>query len=78
MQEIDQTAEFSLDATAFTPSLFDSADFSYSLSSNFVTTASNYTLTFKTSMDIGSHDGCFVKYTFPPELDISTMSLTDV
>tara|TARA_B110000285_G_scaffold210174_1_gene251814 strand:- start:145 stop:318 length:174 start_codon:yes stop_codon:yes gene_type:complete len=39
---------------------------------------SDYSIEFKTDILIDAQDGCFVKYTFPPELDATYIDLTDV
>ena len=41
------------------------------MTSDFLDKPSNYTLTFETDIDITSGSGCFIKYTFPQEVDLS-------
>jgi len=39
---------------------------------------SNYSINFTSYIDIGSNDGCYVKYTFPPEIDAQYLNLNEV
>lgn len=68
---IDQTEQFSVDATGLLAPVFGQSNFEYALTSDFLDKPSNYTLTFTTDLDVTSGDGCFVKYTFPQEVDLS-------
>jgi hypothetical protein len=39
---------------------------------------SSYKLTFETSNPVEPSANCYVKYTFPDEIDVSEMDLTDI
>jgi len=75
---IDFTADFSLDATSKTAAQISDDTFSYSLGVAFPTELTDYTLSFETQSMIESDQGCYVKITFPDEIDISSVDLTNI
>jgi len=69
---IDYSADLmKIDATLFTPMTIADDDFIYHLSHHHANELSDYKISFDSGIPISSSDGCFVKYTFPPELNTS-------
>jgi hypothetical protein len=43
-----------------------------------VTKQSDYTIKFDSNIDVSSKDGCYVKYTFPEEMNLSKIQLAKI
>lgn len=67
-----------LDASLFTPYPISVDSFSYMLSHHHSAELSSYLISFETEIPIDNQQGCFVKYTFPEELDVSQVILDNV
>lgn len=77
--DIDSSESFSQDASAYDPYPINDTNIAYTLSTGIPAAfPSTYTLTFQLQNDIESPGGCWVKFTFPPEVDISQVDLTSV
>ena len=74
---VDYSSEFSLDGTGLTYSAIDAATFAYDIDIVFPSELSTYKLTFDTEQ-IDSNGGCYVKYTFPAEIDISEVEVNSI
>ena len=45
---------------------------------SFAAEASDYTVDFTSTAPIDSMNGCFVKYTFPDEIDVTSLDLENI
>ena len=77
---MDKSVKFSLDASAFTPFQAVADDITYTLGSKLVQQETTYMIDFKSEVPLEVDDpdnaatnpqGCFVKYNFPRELQVS-------
>ena len=75
---LDLSNKFALDASNLVHSPIDDATFSYEVHEPFLERLSTYTLTFETVNHIDSDRVCYVKYTFPSELDISELDYSSI
>jgi hypothetical protein len=73
---IDFTPNLSqIDATNFSPMAISDDSFEYHLSHYHANELSDYTISFNAGLPISAQDGCYVKFTFPPELGTSEINL---
>jgi hypothetical protein len=75
---IDFSTTFSLDASAFTVPELDASSLSYEIGSPFLSDFTTYKLTVDYSGPIEPSTGCFIKYTFPAEIDISEVDASSI
>lgn len=77
---IDYASDFFLDATSKTaaPQAIVDDSFEYQISNAFPNDYAEYTLEFDVPNAIEADGGCFVKYTFPVEIDISEVDQADM
>jgi hypothetical protein len=74
----DFSSDFSLDASSLSATAINDDTFSYELGVSFPSELTEYALTFETPNQIDSDKGCYVKYTFPDEIDISSIDKTNI
>jgi hypothetical protein len=75
------TAESSvlqIDATYYTSMLLDDSLITYDLDVVYPGEYSTYTISFKSEVPLDITDGCYVKYTFPKEIDANRMDLSSI
>jgi hypothetical protein len=75
---IDFVESFDYDGTSLTLIEVDDSTFLYDISSNFPRDESDKIISFELSNSLETNDGCYVKITFPDEIDISNVNLTDI
>jgi hypothetical protein len=56
----------------------DDSTFTYEISSNFPSDETDKVISFALTNPLELNDGCYVKVTFPDEIDISNVNLTDI
>lgn len=75
---IDTSEAFAFDGTALTPVSVDDSTFSYEISSSFPRDETEKVISFELSNPLEFNDGCYIKITFPEEIDISNMNFDDI
>jgi len=75
---IDFVESFDYDGTNLTLIEIDDSTFVFDISSFFPGDESDKIISFELSNPLELNDGCYVKITFPDEIDISSVNLTDI
>jgi len=75
---LDKSIELQIDATNLLPSIISDSDLTIEMSIPALNQVTSYTLKFELPVPIDSTGKCFVKYTFPDELDISGLDLDTI
>ena len=76
--QIDHSEDFALDGSAFVPAPLEVSRISADIEVPFAGEATDYTITFTTSLNVGPSSGCFVRYTFPEDVDASGLDLANI
>ena len=75
---LDFSTTFALDGTGLQFAQIEDSSLIVDIVESFPNELTQYKITFETPNHIDSDAGCFVKYTFPPELDISQVDFLNV
>lgn len=76
--QIDHSEDFVLDGSTLAPALLEVSLISADIEVPFAGEATDYTITFTTSLNVGPSSGCYVRYTFPENVDASGLDLTNI
>ena len=74
----NELSSLSLDATSLEPEILQANSISFALSNSSNGDATNLTVSFTSETPISPSNGCFVKYSFPPEFDLSIFDTENV
>lgn len=74
----DYSSQFTFDGSNLQPEQIEDSSFEVELTDFFPNEVTDYKITFETPNHIDSDAGCFVKYTFPEEIDISQVDLKNI
>lgn len=67
-----------LDSSQFTALQVEGSSVVYQLSHHHSNELSEYRISFDAGLPVDSNGGCFIKYTFPPEVGTSQIRLDDI
>ena len=75
VQLIDESDTLSLDASSFTPQPLPQDSITIDVSKPYAHELSNYSISFIPGIPIDIESGCFVKYTFPKDINMSQLQI---
>lgn len=76
--QIDESLDFSFDGTTLIPAQISPDSFSYETTSQYFADKSDWQISFTISHLLEPLEPCFVKLTFPDDIDISQIDLDNI